>query len=198
MIRPVLAGVLALAGAGAGLAAGYFVHEGKLHRVSLAPAPADENDAPSLRAERRPDFYFIDQDGVPRRMAHWDGRFVVINFWATWCPPCRGEMPVLVEAQKRYRGRGVQFVGLALDDMETVREYAREVSLNFPTGAGDAPLLDLMRSFGNPTQALPFTVLVAPDGRVIERHAGAFTREALGRLLDGLLAERGALGGRGA
>ena len=182
----VIGGVLTLASAVVGLVAGYLVHEWASRPVPDALAP---DSAHRLEIEnRRPDFQFVDQDGVHRRMAQWDGNLVVINFWATWCPPCLEEVPVLIELQSRYRPRGVRFVGLALDDIETVRAYAREISLNYPTAAGDAPLLELMRSFGSTTQALPFTALVSPGGKVVERYTGLLNRDVLARRLEELLA----------
>ena len=188
MIPPRLAAVaavLALAGAGVGLAMGYLVHEWESPSVpSVLPA----DSAPPLE-DRRPDFQFVDLDGVHRRMAHWDGSLVVVNFWATWCSPCLTEVPDFIELQSKYRHRGVRFVGLALDDLEAVRGYTREVSLNYPTAVGDAPLFDLMRSFGNTNQVLPFTALVSPGGQVVERYAGLITRGTLETRLKELLAE---------
>lgn len=178
--------LLALAGAGVGFATAYLVHEPDprpdADAISAAPAPPV--------TERRPDFQFVDLDGVHRRMAHWDGRVVVVNFWATWCSPCLTEIPEFIALQSRYRNRGVRFVGIALDEQETVRAYAKDVSLNYPTAVGDAPLFDLMRSFGNPNQVLPFTALVSPGGQVVERYAGLVARDALEARLEELLAEK--------
>lgn len=119
---------------------------------------------------------------------------MVVNFWATWCPPCLQEVPVFVSLQSRYGARGVQFVGLALDDFEAVRDYARLVALNYPTASGDVPVLDLMRRFGNTSQVLPFTALVSTSGEVVDRYTGPLTREALEKRLVALLAAGGSDG----
>ena len=176
--------------AGLAFVAGCFVHEMFAPRAPEAPDP----DIEARGSAHRPDFQFVDQDGEHRRMAHWDGALVVVNFWATWCPPCLEEVPVFVSLQSRYGARGVQFVGLALDDFEAVRDYARRVGLNYPTAAGDAPVLDLMQRFGNASQVLPFTALVSSGGEVVDRYAGPLARETLEKRLVALLAAGGSDG----
>ena len=181
----VIAALLAVAGAGVGFATAYLVHEwDSSSNEDVLPA-----DAVPPATDRRPDFQFVDLDGVQRRMAHWDGSVVVVNFWATWCSPCLTEVPELIELQSKYRHRGVHFVGLALDELEAVRAYAREVSLNYPTAVGDAPLLELMGSFGNTGGVLPFTALVSRGGQVVERYAGLVATDTLEARLEELLAE---------
>ncbi len=176
------AGALALIAAA--FVSGYLIQEWLARPATVAA------ESPTPRDDYRPDFQFVDQHGALRRMAHWDGNLVVVNFWATWCSPCLEEVPVLIALQSEYHARGVRFVGLALDDIEAVRTYAQEVGLNYPSAAGDAALLDLMRSFGNATQALPFTVLVSPSGQVVERYTGPLARDELASRLDELLAGR--------
>ena len=139
-------------------------------------------------ATHRPDFHFVDQAGVRRDISDWDQRVVVVNFWATWCPPCLVEIPVLVTLQSRFEARGVQFVGIALDDPEAVHRYAAQVGLNYPTahdGDGTAP--SLLQRFGGASGGLPFTVLIDRHGNIVHRHAGPLTADQLEGLLQAQL-----------
>jgi thiol-disulfide isomerase/thioredoxin len=165
--------------------AGGLYLSGALDRAATAPAVEEARAAAA--SARRPDFAFPDQHGRLRRLADWDGKVVVVNFWATWCAPCLEEIPILIELQEAYAERGVQFVGVAVDELEPVREYAGRVGLNYPTAQGDAAALDVMRRFGNRKGGLPFTAFVDRRGGIAHRHTGPITRRALAELLDGLL-----------
>ena len=107
------------------------------------------------------------------------GRSLVVNFWATWCTPCREEMPGFVNLQSRWQGRGVQFVGLAQDDPAKVAAFGRELGINYPLWQGGAEVMDLSRRLGNRLGVLPHTVLLDSQGRVIESHIGIFEESAL-------------------
>ena len=131
----------------------------------------------------RPAFNFVDQHGNERSVAEWDGKVIVLNFWATWCPPCLEEIPLFVEAQKTLGPAGAQFVGVALDDSDEVRAFTAEMAVNYPTANGQQNALDLMRAYGNKTGGLPFTVIIDRKARITYRKAGVFTREELAEAL---------------
>ena len=122
---------------------------------------------------------FADGDGNARTLAQFAGKVVVVNFWATWCTPCREEMPAFVKLQSRWQGRGVQFVGLAQDDPAKVAAFGRELGINYPLWLGGAEVMGLSRRLGNRLGVLPHTVVLDPQGRVIESRIGIFEESAL-------------------
>lgn len=133
-----------------------------------------------------PDFVYPDLDGRPRRSNEWLGKVTVVNFWATWCSPCREEIPLFVELQEQYRDQGVRFVGVAIDDPEPIREFADTHGINYPVLLGDGTAIELSKRLGNRFQGLPFTVVARPDGRIAERFTGAVERSDLEPLLTAL------------
>ena len=128
-----------------------------------------------------------DADGRQQALAQWRGKVVVVNFWATWCAPCREEMPRFVAAQARDGAKGLQFVGIAVDDPDKVRLFAKEIGLNYPTLIGGYGAVELSKTLGNDLAALPFTITLDRDGRVADTHLGPLKAAELDRLLAGLL-----------
>jgi len=128
-----------------------------------------------------------DSDGRPQAMQQWQGKVIVINFWATWCPPCRKEMPLLDAAQRKWANKGVQIVGIGIDEADAIHSYAVTNKLAFPLLVGGAELVDLTVALGNAAQGLPFSVVIAPDGRVAQTKLGAFKDDALDKLLQELV-----------
>lgn len=129
------------------------------------------------------DFSLPDLDGETRRLSEWRGKLVLVNFWATWCPPCRDEIPLFIDLQREAGARGLQIVGVAIDQPDAVAAYSREMGINYPILlAGDD--LELLNRYGNRTASLPYSVLIGPDGQPLARKLGAYHASELRRLLD--------------
>jgi len=131
-----------------------------------------------------PAFSYPDLEGNLRHGSEWQAKIMVLNFWAAWCPPCREETPLFVELQDKYIQQNVRFVGIAIDDKEPVEEFADTYGVNFPILMGDIKAVTLSRQLGNRFEGLPFTVVVAPDGEILLRHAGGINREQLEPILQ--------------
>jgi thiol-disulfide isomerase/thioredoxin len=115
-----------------------------------------------------------DLNGVSSPLRDWQGRVIVLNFWATWCPPCREEIPEFIVLQERYRSKGLQIVGVAVDNADAVRHFSDSVGINYPVLLGQIEAARAMRDYGNLTGSLPYTVVIDPSGRVIARKLGAY------------------------
>ncbi len=130
---------------------------------------------------------FADADGSPRQLSEWRGKILVVNFWATWCPPCRKEIPDFAATSLAYADRGVQFVGLGVDTAENVARFVREEAVPYPLLVAGTASLPIMASLGNPSMALPFTLIVGPDGQIARRTLGPMDGKTLERALDSML-----------
>jgi thiol-disulfide isomerase/thioredoxin len=134
--------------------------------------------------EIRPDLEFRDLDGRTHKLSEWSGKLLLVNFWATWCAPCLKEIPLLVEAQAQHAARGLQIVGIAMDQAEPVREFRDRFKINYPIMVGEAEIASAMDRLGDPFGAFPFSVLIAPDGTIVARASGDLSREELRAWLD--------------
>jgi peroxiredoxin len=135
-----------------------------------------------------PDASFTDLQGQPHKVSDYRGKWLLINFWATWCAPCIHEIPLLVKAQSAHASRGLQIVGPAMDQPEAVREMMEKLEVNYPVFVGDAQVSAAMEALGNEMGVLPYTVLIGTDGKVLERLAGGLTQAKLDALLAKYLA----------
>ncbi|HXZ48990.1 MAG TPA: TlpA disulfide reductase family protein [Usitatibacter sp.] len=122
---------------------------------------------------------FRDAGGQPLSLARFEGRVLVLNFWATWCAPCRREMPGFARLQSRWSSRGVQFVGVANDDPAKVASFGRELGIGYPLLTGGDEVDELARRLGDRDGSLPFTVVLDPQGQVLEQRIGAYPEDAL-------------------
>lgn len=150
------------------------------------PAPAEmEAVRPpaveDLLGQRRPDFTLSDMHGKLVSARDFDGRIWLVNFWATWCTPCVEEMPMLSRLQQENEDRGLQVVGIALDDAERAAEFAAGLAISYTVLVGKTDVVLTGRRFGNATGMLPFSVLIDSDGVIRWTHLGALSREELQR-----------------
>jgi peroxiredoxin len=127
---------------------------------------------------------FNDLEGQPTEMARWKDRVVVLNFWATWCPPCVEEMPDLQRVHDEYADRGVTVVGLGIDSPSALKRFRDEHLLSLPLFAAGAGGSELAKALGNPSGALPYTVLVDRKGRIVQARLGQVKPAELRRWLD--------------
>ncbi len=130
---------------------------------------------------------FTDADGAAQPLAQWRGRPLIVNFWATWCPPCVEEMPHLQQVRDEFRERGVEVIGLGIDSAAKIAAFRDKYRLTLPLLVAGAGGSELYRALGNTGSVLPFTVLIDAEGRVRERHAGQVSREQLHRWLGRVL-----------
>ena len=127
-----------------------------------------------------------DMNGASVKLADYKGKVILVNFWATWCPPCKAELPALIELYDRYKDQGLVVLGISGDDdAETLRAFASEWKINYPMIVGRDET-DLMDSYG-PIYGYPISVIVGRDGSVCGKHVGPATKEEFEREIKALL-----------
>ena len=117
-----------------------------------------------------PDFSLPQVNGQSLRLSSYRGKVVLLDFWATWCTPCREEIPHLVELQNKYRDQGLQIIGVSMDDSpDPVRDFYQRFQMNYPVVMGNADIGEL---YGG-VLGLPIALVIDRDGRVYAKHIGA-------------------------
>jgi thiol-disulfide isomerase/thioredoxin len=125
---------------------------------------------------RLPDFALNDLSGKSTSVASWSGKSLVINFWATWCAPCRREIPLLKTLATDWAARDLTIVGIAVDHADKVREFAAQFKIDYPVLIGEQDALDVAAKFGMDSPALPFTVFTDRRGEVVALFVGELHR----------------------
>ena len=172
----VLAAVAALSAAGG--AAYHLWSTGRAGGSGIEPAGVVERVLATPLA---------DVAGGTREIGQWRGGVIVINYWATWCAPCREEIPVFVRMQERYRDRGLQFVGIAFDQPDKVAAFASEFRINYPLLIAGLESLEQLRQAGNRAGVLPYTLVIDRKGKLVSRETGGLKEPRLERLIQPLL-----------
>lgn len=124
-----------------------------------------------------------DSAGKAQAMEQWRGKILVVNYWATWCPPCREEMPGFSRLQEQLGAKGVQFVGISIDTADKVSEFQKQTPVSYPLLIGDSGAIDSSVTLGNSRQALPFTAVIDRQGMVAAIKLGRYAEADLERKL---------------
>jgi thiol-disulfide isomerase/thioredoxin len=168
---------LLLAVATVALIAGMALRPGTAERPKTEPGASQ-----ALLAAELPDL-----QGQKQRMDQWRGKVIIVNFWATWCAPCREEIPELIRAQEQLGPRGVQVVGIAIDQVDKVKPYAAEMRITYPVLVGELEVMDLARAAGNALGGLPYTVVLDRRGEIARTELGGVSQAKLEDMVRPLL-----------
>ncbi len=178
--------VAASLGGALAVGAALFVWRAENHETNAPQHVEDQAASGGLLAARFPDL-----EGRERAFGEWKGQVLVVNFWATWCAPCREEIPLFVAMEDKYGARGLQIVGLAIDRPDPVRAFARDFGVNYPLLIGGFEAVEIMRPLGNSAGALPFSVIYDRDGQAVLAKLGSFHADDLESKVLPLLDGRG-------
>ncbi|MGZ8227291.1 MAG: TlpA family protein disulfide reductase [Methylococcaceae bacterium] len=143
----------------------------------------------NLSPQSLPVFSLPDLSGKQHSISEWRGKLLIINFWATWCPPCRKEIPEFIKLQEQYAAKGLQFIGVALDDRDAVDEYLKSTKINYPLLIGGNEGIVLNQQLGNNVQAVPYSIVVDQRGQIVYRHQGEFSREKILEIIAPLIVD---------
>lgn len=173
MKKTLIAIALIVVGAGS-----YYLYQGYSSKTAVVSAPT----ADALLNAR-----IADLAGVRQPIAQWRGKVLVVNFWATWCPPCRQEIPEFIALQKQYGAQGLQFVGIALDEKAKIQNFVDEVGINYPILVGDLEAVALAQASGNRMGGLPYTVIIDRQGKLVTTETGSLSQAKLTAIITPLL-----------
>ena len=146
---------------------GYVLYQARFIPGSLETTVSQRTEGTaSLEGMLRPDFNLPDLAGRRHGPGEWSGKVLVLNFWASWCPPCLKEIPAFIRLQEKYAGRGIQFVGIALQTAEEIRDFVIAKGINYPVLAGEEEVIRVAEDYGNQSGTLPYTVFIDRDQRI--------------------------------
>lgn len=162
--------LVALAAGGAGL----MLSQNR----GLVRSTAGDDGAPLMRLT------LLDANGGKQSMSQWNGKVLAVNFWASWCAPCREEMPEFSRVSEEYVAKGVQFVGIGIDTVDNLRKFNEQVQVSYPLLIGEGDAMQAAVAVGNTMMALPFTAILSRTGKVTHVKLGKMRAPELKDALD--------------
>lgn len=133
---------------------------------------------------------FPNAHGKIQSLKQWQGKIIIANFWATWCSPCREEMPELSQIHSKYLNRGVMVLGIATDDSGKINEYAKNKPISYPLLAGEMDAMNLSGVLGNNKGVVPYTVIIDRNGLIVRTYFGRINSAAIDKDVSELLKEQ--------
>lgn len=136
---------------------------------------------------KRHDFSLPDLNGQEQAFSQWNNKVVLLNFWATWCPPCRREMPDFVEVYEQYKDKDFIVVGVGTDNQEKIAEFIKQLDVNYPILVGGRSAMEVSYQYGNHSGALPYSIIIDKQGIIRYRAGGFISRQKLLNQIEPLL-----------
>lgn len=152
--------------------------------ATMPPVTNSTAASSTSTAPRIIDFALADLDGNMRQLSEWNGKSRLVNFWATWCAPCRREIPLLKATQTAHAADNVQIIGIAVDFPDEVSAYAEEAEFNYPILVGQEDAMAAAEASGIDFIGMPFTMILAPDGELLKSHIGEIVEAHIETILD--------------
>ncbi len=165
----------------------YLISNENLVSQQTTPTTAGASSKDIVIGSRRPDFELPGNNDTSHHIKEWDGKTVLVNFWASWCPPCREEMPGFIELKDKYSNAGFEIIGIALDTPENANNFATTIGVNYPILFADMTNDDLSIKFGNWVGGLPYSALIDKEGIIRFVQAGELKKSRLEKELKKLL-----------
>ena len=166
-----------------------FQIQNRVAQEAEIEATAPTQVASRENTSRTIDFELPDIDGNVRQLSEWNGKARLVNFWATWCAPCRREIPLLKATQTAHGDADVQVIGIAVDFPEEVAAYAEEAEFNYPILVGQEEAMAAAESSGVEFIGMPFTMVIAPDGELLTTHIGEIVEAHIDTIISVMRSE---------
>lgn len=183
--------IMLLLAAVAGFSLYQFTHQQEAETITTTAVTQPRAKTPAtpkgLIGTPRPDFTLPDLENKPRNISEWDGKVLLVNFWATWCPPCRREMPGFIELKAQYGSQGFEIVGIAIDTPDLAQDFADAIGVNYPILHGQMDATKISTEYGNRMGALPYSILIDRTGKIHSMRAGELSKALLEEQLKTLL-----------